>query len=298
MYNIKENESIRLFNNANSDIVVNVQSSQPNTDYHNHTFLEFCFILSGEISHTIYNKTSILKENNFFIVDFGVSHKFTTLQNSKCSLINILFKPSFIDYTLSNSSNFYNVLSCKKIGLFLSENDKHLIKHIYTDTTGAIKNLALDMKKEFSEMAFGWERKLKCDLISLFIHMARYICPISGSNTSTSNILLYINQHYNENLTLETIARKFHLNPSYLCTKLKKETGLSFIQYMQKTRIANACRLLSMTNMRVSEICTSIGYDDIKYFEKIFRKYTTQNPISYRKISRQFFQEKDKHTSN
>lgn len=302
MYTIdrKADDSVEFYHNIPSGIVVNVQLSQPDAEFHMHDFLEICIILSGKISHTINGITSILEKGDFFIVDFGISHKFTKLRDIDCRLINILFRPSVVDYTLSDRSPVREVLASQAIGFSLNAEDNIQIEKAYHDATGIIEALALDMKKESSEMSFGYEQKLKCDLISLLIHVARQVHPSLASDSSSIsyNIVSYIKQHYNERLTLESIGKKFHMNPAYLCTKLKKETGSSFVEYLQKTRVANACRLLSLTDMRISEICTAVGYDDIKHFEKIFRKYTFDSPTSYRKISKQILKNSRENSAN
>lgn len=299
MYDIlkEKNTSSVYYSNMTSDICVMIQASQIDTPEHSHNFLEFCYILSGEIMHTIGGVTSILKNDDFFIIDIDTPHKFTKLQNSECQLINIMFRPSVIDHTLSDKSNIREVFASPKIG-FYSKDDCSFVNGTYHDSSNIIKSLALDMKKEFAEMQFGYEQKLKCSLISILIHTVRRFYPnLSSEASGMHEIISYINQHYNEHLTLEKLGAKFNMNPSYLCTKLKKSMGYSFIQYLQKIRIANACRLLSLTDMRISEICTAVGYDDIKHFEKIFRKHTTDNPLSYRKISKELLSREQNHPS-
>lgn len=297
MYDIirYENNSEDFYNNLLADIVATVEFSQPDTTNHAHDFIELCYILSGKIIHTTNGSTSVLSENDFFLVDLGVPHKFTKLPESDCQLINIIFRPSAIDHTLSDQSGIIDILSSQKIGLIFNSETIPDTSQIYHDSTGDIRSIALNIKKEFAEMQFGYEQKLKCNLISLLIDIARRLNPlISSDQSGVYNIISYINQHYNEHITLEILGNKFHMNPSYLCTKLKKGTGYSFIQYLQKIRIANACRLLSLTNMRISEVCTAVGYDDIKHFEKIFRKHTTDSPIVYRKISKQLLEKNKK----
>lgn len=297
MYDIVNNlkDSTTAYNNLSTNICAMFQFDQPDTPEHSHNFTELCYIISGKIIHTINGVTSVLGNDDYFIVDIGVKHKFTKIPDVECQLINIMFRPSVIDHTLSDESKISEIFASPKIGLYLYSDISEVSSQIFHDHTESVKSLALDMKKEFAEMQFGYEQKLKCSLISLMIHIARQLHPaLSSDSSGVYNIISYINQHYNEHITLELLGNKFHMNPSYLCTKLKKSTGYSFIQYLQKIRIANACRLLSLTNMRISEICTAVGYDDIKHFEKIFRKHTTDSPTIYRKISKQIFEKNKK----
>ncbi len=291
--NADDLSSIEMYHNIASKIVINVQNDEPGTPTHTHSFLELCMVMSGEIYNTINGKTVLMKKNDFFLVDFGTSHKLTKLGgggekmgNVPCSLINVLFQPSAVDNTLRDNATIAEVLASKNIGLVGKVHGGKPANTVYHDDSGVIEQLLLDMKKEFGYMLFGYEKKLRCDLISILIHIARYLTPedMETEISSTSDkIISYIEQHYNEDLTLEKMGEIFHIHPTYLCSKFKKETGYSFVQYHQKTRITNACHLLALTNMRISEISHAVGYDDVKYFEKIFRKHTLTSPREFRK---------------
>ena len=78
---------------------------------HGHTFLEFTYIEKGSIEHTINGSTEILSEGDYFIVDYGTQHEYHSLDNSKISVINLLFYPYFIDRTLGQWDNFEKVVN-------------------------------------------------------------------------------------------------------------------------------------------------------------------------------------------
>ena len=77
--NADDLSSIEMYHNIASKIVINVQNDEPGTPSHTHSFLELCMIMSGEIYNTINGKTVLMKKNDFFLVDFGTSHKLTKL---------------------------------------------------------------------------------------------------------------------------------------------------------------------------------------------------------------------------
>jgi len=92
----------------------------------------------------------------------------------------------------------------------------------------------------------------------------------------------YINAYCTQPLTLESIAERVHLNTSYFCTIFKKETGQNFSDYLTGCRIKEAKRLLRESSLRISQICSAVGYTDYKYFSKIFKKSVGMNPSAYR----------------
>lgn len=96
----------------------------------------------------------------------------------------------------------------------------------------------------------------------------------------------YISDHLGEQrLTREDIANFVYLNPDYLTRLFKKQTGFSLSDYLQLQRIEYAKKLLTETNLPVSEVALSAGYSNFSYFSTIFKKSTQLNPMEYRKMS-------------
>lgn len=92
----------------------------------------------------------------------------------------------------------------------------------------------------------------------------------------------YILNNYTQNITVGELARKYAINPDYLSSVFKQETGKNIIRYLTETRIEKACRLLSETQLKVSDISYSLGYNDRQYFNRVFKKITGMSPTDYR----------------
>lgn len=94
----------------------------------------------------------------------------------------------------------------------------------------------------------------------------------------------YINENYAKGLTLELIGQEVGLNPSYFSNIFKKETGNSFVDYLTDIRIQNAKNLLTETDLEIIEVSERTGFNDLKYFNRCFRKITGMTPAAYRKL--------------
>ncbi|MDR1561340.1 MAG: response regulator [Holosporaceae bacterium] len=92
----------------------------------------------------------------------------------------------------------------------------------------------------------------------------------------------YIRLHYSESITLESIAKEVFLNPNYLSTLFKKETGSNLIEYLTEVRVDESKKMLRETSGSISEIACSVGFSDAKYFSKVFTKFVGIKPIDYR----------------
>jgi two-component system response regulator YesN len=86
-------------------------------------------------------------------------------------------------------------------------------------------------------------------------------------------------------LTLQEVADQVRVSPTYLSKLLKKEIGVSFIDYLTEVRINHAVLLMNDTSYKVYEIAEKVGYNSQHYFSNAFKKKTGVSPNSYRKGS-------------
>ena len=94
--------------------------------------------------------------------------------------------------------------------------------------------------------------------------------------------LSYINENYAENIPLETVSAHLGFDPSYFCRIFKSATGTTFTEYLNFVRICKAERLLINTQDSILEISSAVGISSVSYFNRIFKKYHSCSPSSYR----------------
>lgn len=94
----------------------------------------------------------------------------------------------------------------------------------------------------------------------------------------------YIDTHISEELSLEEVAEKMGLAPTYFSYIFKKMTNETFVQYRMKKRIEMAKRLLEIPHYKVVDVGVTIGYQNYPYFTKIFKKMTGCSPTEYRSM--------------
>ena len=98
-----------------------------------------------------------------------------------------------------------------------------------------------------------------------------------------SFILDEIEKNYDQNLTLELLAKKFHFHPNSLTRYFKKQTGTTFYQYLQKIRLKHAYYDLMHTDMKIIDIALNNGFKNVKSFEKVFQNKYQKTPTNYKK---------------
>ena len=125
---------------------------------------------------------------------------------------------------------------------------------------GQVKEFLLKSSKSFGEKYSGKERNVEFAV----------------------NFSEYLKEHYKEEVSLDNIAAYFSLTPAYCSTLIKEVTGSNFSKMLVDRRIEEAKKLLKETDLRIYEISMEIGYKDVKYFNRTFKKETGITPLQYR----------------
>jgi len=97
-----------------------------------------------------------------------------------------------------------------------------------------------------------------------------------------NKLIMYINSHYAENLTLEQLSTLCSLSPTYISKIFKTQLDTNFIDYVSSVRIKVAKRLIKNSELSLKEISNEIGYIDPNYFTRVFKKYEGMTPSEYR----------------
>lgn len=127
------------------------------------------------------------------------------------------------------------------------------------------------------------------DEICVFLcELCRPICNEALSRQRDSLTLLddiksYIDDHFSEHISLQTLSEIFHLSTPYLSQCFKKRYGYGLNRYLRNLRIQAARHLLSQTDARLNSICTQCGFQDYVHFSKVFKEETGLSPSEYRK---------------
>ena len=106
----------------------------------------------------------------------------------------------------------------------------------------------------------------------------------SGTQPSAGieHVVNYIQKHYCEDITLSNIAEKVFLNPIYISRLIKEQTGKNYTDLIMELRIQKAVELLKNTDFYVYEIAEKVGYHNLKYFYKVFKKVKGKSPYDHR----------------
>lgn len=273
---------------ASPYLYVNLHSRFQDYPKHIHNDrVELNYMYNGNATQIINQKSLNLSTGDFLLMDSNVVHKIAPLGNDDI-LVNIIIKKEYFD------QNFFNRLTddTEITRFFLNAIVQETFHENYFHFS-AVCNRRLHVFLE--EFLCEWfspsmhAREILSNLLALILtelaDLLEHQVESSISNkdqVSIVPVLKYIEANY-QTCTLESTARFFHVNQNYLSGKLKKYTGFNFSHHLQCQKISAAAKLLKNTDLSVTDISHYVGYENVSFFYKKFKKTYGCLPGEYRK---------------
>lgn len=134
------------------------------------------------------------------------------------------------------------------------------------------------------------QKKLEavCSLLAIFaehLSIKSNQIAVQASNAEPPVITKakqYILDHHSEDLSLGQVAAAVHTSLFYFCKLFRKYTGVTFTEFVSRTRIEKAKNLLLNPNLRISQIAYEVGFQSLTHFNRVFRKIVGESPSDYR----------------
>lgn len=248
---------------------------------HTHDFFEIAYISEGRGKHIINGKSFDISKGNYIIIDSSASHYYT----GEIEIMNLLFRPRFLD---RNYKNIKTVQEMYQTLMFNNSQPVTCLEPIYcvfNDNNNILEKI-MYIKDEIEEKQIGYEYCAKAVLTQILMLSIRNIFNenISNNNSPVSYIERYIYEHYDEDISLSSLCKELGYTLSHTSKKFKTETGYTFSEYLQKTRIHFACRFfVNIPGAKIYDVAEKVGYSDIKYFSEVFKKYIGTSPRTFSK---------------
>ncbi|OGF51194.1 MAG: hypothetical protein A2231_02200 [Candidatus Firestonebacteria bacterium RIFOXYA2_FULL_40_8] len=259
-----------------------IQLKVPAFAKHTHEHYEFFYVISGTSKHVLENKEEIVKAGDIVLMTPEVVHAFEN-SSPDFTICNCIFLPSLIEVHKDLLMNMQGFLE-----LFYVETKKEGFKTVSLTGRADVKVRAIleDMLFEYSKKPEGYRPAIKAMLADLLVTVTRsYSRGKQGqSGKKIGGALAYIDENYLKSLKLEEIAeKKAGVTKEYFCDIFKRITGKTFTEYVNSLRVEHAARLLKSTGLKASEIALESGFNDISYFNRVFKEQKALSPQAFRK---------------
>jgi AraC-like DNA-binding protein len=184
---------------------------------------------------------------------------------------------------------------------------KRLLQPIFTEKHGISFTLrseqSLQLKQSFNRISRELKEQdrdsdavLQLSVLEILIQTGRFKALRAEEQSfiektsvlwSVQETIAYIHEHYDQPLSLEDLAGRCGFNPSYFSRVFKEESGTALFEYINRLRIKGACLLLRNSNMSILEIAFAVGYNNVSFFNRYFKRIHLMSPGQYRKKIRQ-----------
>ena len=267
---------------ARNDVIVEKGSHFDHVP-HTHDFIELVYTFKGKITHIIDNVEYPTSKGDLIIINYGQLHNYVGSKNS--SYYNFLIKSEYIDESIATNKDFFALLELNDYMDFKELVNKNSpILSFSPNERVTFEHILIMIDDELEKKEIGYQT-LAYSAVSILLTMIFRKMTITYSNVENSlrEVLAYIKENFNENISESELAAICHYNPSYFSRLFKSHTGVTFTDYLKKTRITAACDMLMHTDTKVNDIYMKVGYTDKTKFHRHFRQITGMTPLAYKK---------------
>ncbi len=250
---------------------------------HCHDCLEIVYAEQGEGYFIVEEKIYEIQTGDIFIINNLERHM--VVPAGPCSMLVVVFDLKLVwDYSnkqdylapfFDRSPNFSNRIQ--------AGDEKH----------PELLDFLLKLSGEYQRKEDGWQILVKALFLMFLGVLYRYCRKNNELGNPTDDFqkgyrrirpaLDFIHEHFNKSIELNQLAEHLLMNRTYMCTYFKKVMKLTIFEYIEQVRINHSCRLLKTTGWPIVEIALHCGFNNVSYFNSVFKKILGLSPSAYRK---------------
>lgn len=252
---------------------------------HWHDEMEIIYIKKGNGTITVDFTQHTVSAGDIALILPGQLHSIGQFESESMEYENIIFHPNMLISKKTDTCNTDYLVP------LLSGNVSLPLLYTPDSPHYAEISACIDANDEICKTyPSGYQLFIKGQLFLLF-YILFHKCSTkepSGKDRSKSLekmklILKYVENNYMEKITIEDIANEVGLSQSHFMKYFKNTMGTSFVDYLNEYRLTMASRLLISSDSSILAIASEVGFENLSYFNRIFKKRFGQTPREYRR---------------
>lgn len=241
---------------------------------HTHNCSELFYVIDGQGQFLIENKTYPVSVNDLVIVNPNVLHTEVSYNSSPLKYIVLGIEGLELTVKAEDGDTNFCIINLKSIRDTILNHLQNMLSEIET-------------KKPGYDVVCQDLMEIIIVLLGRQTNFSTMLTPVKKKTTRLCGATKrYIDNHYQENLTLDHLAEINHVSKFHLSHAFTEEYGISPINYLISKRISEAEHLLKTTDLSLSLISNTTGFSSSSYFAQIFKKQKGMSPTEFRKQSR------------
>lgn len=291
--NLKENTTHGDFILPFSIYKGTLSPSFPSIAAHWHEEIEVIIVLDGSCDYRINLDSFVINKGDILIIDSQSLHSLTYIPSKNMTWASFVFNINML-----KSSNTDGALLKYIAPLLNHEHQLPIIIKDNIDCYSKIFDVIEDIIYCYYEKDIAYELELKSLLFKFFslLYKNDLIKKHQSKNNLTINttdkiklVLNYINDHYSEDISINTLAELCEYSEYHFMRFFKKHIGLTCVQYINNLRLEKSSILLTSTNNAIMDVSLEVGFDNLSYFNKLFKRKYNLTPKEFRTINSTIF---------
>lgn len=265
----------------------------PSIATHWHEEIEVIIVLDGKCNYRINLDSFVINKGDILIIGSQSLHSLTSIPNENMTWASFVFNINML-----KSSSTDGALLKYIAPLLNHEHQLPIIIKDNIDCYSKIFDVIENIIYCYYEKDIAYELELKSLLFKFFslLYKNNLIEKHQSKNNLTINttdkiklVLNYINDHYSEDISINTLADLCQYSEYHFMRFFKKHIGLTCIQYINNLRLEKSSLLLTSTNNAIMDISLEVGFDNLSYFNKLFKRKYNLTPKKFRTINSTIF---------
>ena len=256
--------------------------------WHFHPEIELVYVNKGQGKRHIGNHLSYFNNSQLLLIGSNLPHNgFTDRLTINGSETLVQFTPDFL------GDHFFEIPEMNSIKKMFERSKKGLLFGVKTKNKLGRKIEALPEKEGFKKVLVLLEvlHALSKSEDYTILNADGFAFETEPQDSAKIDIIFkYVNANFKEHITLDTIADKVSMTVPAFCRYFKKVTGKTFTKLVNEYRIVHATKLLSESQMTITDICFECGFNNFSHFNKLFKEITGKSASKYRSKLKQMVQ--------
>ncbi len=253
---------------------------------HTHNYIEMIYMCQGSTTHILNGNEIVLEQGDLLFLNQNAVQEILPAGEDDIA-VNFIVLPEFLDTAFSMMGDEENQLRDFLVGALCGRDGETSWMYFHVADILPIQNLIENM---VWTIFYDSSNKRSCTQITmglLFLQLLNYMDKMETGGTKydseiTAAVLSYINGHY-KNGTLSELSEQMGYDVYWLSREIRRRTGRTYKELLQEKRMQQAVYLLANSEIPVTDIIESIGYDNTSYFYRKFREKYGMSPKEYRK---------------
>lgn len=261
--------------------ITNLSSEYMGVTNHWHEEAELTLITSGKCIYKIDLVEYEVEEGDILFVPPLFLHSITLGNNKKVSSETYVFHLKFL------GGNSTDICSTRYLAPIMNQEFSMpcVIKPNYPAYV-SLRKIFNQINTTYDESIIGYELALKSLFLQTIFLLLQYSKKVAVPETEKvsdkiKNVLDYIELHYSETITVSQLAKLCYFSDYHFMRFFKKHMNMTCVEYINNLRLEKAVELFEKGNSSIMEVSLSVGFHNLSYFHRAFKKKYRMTPLSF-----------------